>query len=452
MGSDFFERRHARRALVLGGGGAKGAYEIGVWKALDQLGYVPDILTGTSVGALNGALYILGDVHEAEKMWKQIETGSILDVRMPLSIDSFKDYRRTLAGFLIRIIREQGLSSRPLEKLIHEYIDNESKIRKSGITFGLSTTNLKTRKIEYFFLEDIPEGRLHDYLLASSSLYPAIQKKIIDGVPYIDGGYQNRMPIEMALEKKPDQIIVVDIKGPGLFSNDLNTGDCESLLISTKWPLGDMLLFDKRRTEVNVQLGYFDTLKLGEPDYYGGLWYTFNRKTLNDEQQQFYLALYELLTGERSRDLYSYISKEEHQLPMLKDLNRRWKEAITESNVALAVMELTGKILNILPDRLYTVCSFQKEILRRIRKMQAESELTPIEELQPRFILSGKEWSEEFLESLPLLSNRALMLQLLEWLEDDTFNWEVSWHKLLIRTRPFPLVMALYLKYLLNKE
>ena len=45
-----------KRAVVLSGGGAKGGYQIGVWKVLRQMGFTPDIVVGTSVGALNGAL------------------------------------------------------------------------------------------------------------------------------------------------------------------------------------------------------------------------------------------------------------------------------------------------------------------------------------------------------------------------------------------------------------
>ena len=46
-----------QRALVLAGGGAKGSYQVGVWQALQELGWTPDIITGASVGALNGCLF-----------------------------------------------------------------------------------------------------------------------------------------------------------------------------------------------------------------------------------------------------------------------------------------------------------------------------------------------------------------------------------------------------------
>lgn len=140
-----------KRVLVLGGGGARGAFEIGVWKALHELNYHPDIVAGTSVGALNGALLLQGKVEQAEKMWKEIETANILEYEFPLSIDSFQEYQRTLSGFFIRAVRQRGFSSRPLKKLIDNYLENEEAIRDQEIIFGLSVTNYNTREIEYFF-------------------------------------------------------------------------------------------------------------------------------------------------------------------------------------------------------------------------------------------------------------------------------------------------------------
>ncbi|MCC5894988.1 MAG: patatin-like phospholipase family protein [Alkalibacterium sp.] len=452
MNHSFFLETTKKRALVFGGGGSKGSYEIGVWRALNELDYHPDIVIGTSVGALNGALYILGNLEDAERMWKEIETGNVLDIKAPLNIKSFKEYRRTLTGFLIKIIREKGISSKPLEQLIYSFVDNERHIRESGITFGLSATNLATREVEYFFIEDIEEGKLNDYLLASAAAYPAIQKKVIDGVAYVDGGYRNQIPINMALDKHPDQIIVVDIHGPGLLKYDNRIENCESLWIRTKWPLGDMLLFDTRRTEVNIQLGYYETMKLAAPDTYAGVWYTFLNSSIEKEKEMFYLALHELLNGQRTRALYHYIKEENHQLPLLKELTKRWKTEITEKNMSLAVLELTGKVFNMIPDKLYEVEDFQTEIIHRLKKMIDEEHLNPIEEFQPRFVLSGKEWPEEFFEGLPMISNRSLITQILDRLKDDNMNWDNPFYKLLIKTRPFPFVVALYCKYLLEKS
>lgn len=452
MTEEFFDSSDKKRALVFGGGGARGSFEIGVWKALDEVGYYPDIVTGTSVGALNGALYILGNFEEAEKMWKRIETDNVFDIQVPLEIDSFKDYRRTMTGFLIKIIRNKGVSSGPLEELIHHYLSDEHEIRKSPITFGLSTTNVKTRKIEYHYLEDIEYGKLNDYLIASSAMFPAIQMKTIDGTLYADGGYINNIPVNMALDKKPDQIIIVDIKGPGLIKYDYRLENHDVLWIRTKWPLGDMLLFDKNRTEVNIGLGYLETMKLARPEFFTGLWYTFKSDEMAEEKMRFYLVLNDLLEGRRSENLTHYIEEERHQLLLLKELSNRWEHTITERNLHVALPELCGKLFNLRPDKPYSIKEFQRQLLKRIDKIKNEEFADPIEELKPLYILSGSEWTEEFLESLPVISNRRLVIELSDQLEKDEINWNHPLYRFFIRTRPYPFALALYIRYLRIKE
>lgn len=448
MKNKFFNEKDKKRALVFGGGGARGAFEVGVWKALDELDYTPSIVTGTSVGALNAVLYVMGDVKEAEKMWKEIETDNVLDFNLPLDIESFSDYRKTITGFLIKVIREKGISSKPLKDMLNKYISDEKEIRKSEIEMGLSTTNLKTREIEYLYLPDIEEGKLNDYLLASASLYPAMPKTVINNTPYIDGGYGNNIPISMALDKKPDQLIIVDVKGPGLVKYDRRLKEHDYIWIRTKWPLGDMLLFDKKRTEINIRLGYDETMKLACPDQYGGLWYTFFQEEIKSENNQLLVAINELLEGERSKQIYHYMIEEKHQLSLLKEVSKRWDKEVNADNLSLALMELTGKLLNILPETVYKVRDFQDEIKNRVEKMLEKEREQPIKEFQPAFILSGKEWSEEFIENLPLLSNRKLVAQILERLEDPSINWDNPLYHLLIKVRPYPFIIALYCKYL----
>ncbi|TVP92491.1 patatin-like phospholipase family protein [Alkalibacterium sp.] len=448
MAEHFFDSSDKKRALVFGGGGARGSFEIGVWKALDELAFYPDIVTGTSVGALNGALYILGNLEEAEKMWKRIETDNIFDIKVPLEIESFRDYRRTMTGFLIKIIRNKGVSSKPLEQLIHHYLNDELEIRKSPITFGLSTTNFKKRKIEYFFLEDIAYGKLNDYLIASSAMFPAVQMKTIDGTPYVDGGYINNIPVNMALDKNPEQIIIVDIKGPGLIKYDYRIEDSEALWIQTKWPLGEMLLFDKNRTEINIKLGYLETMKLAKPKTYTGLWYTFERDKLEEENRQFYLILNELLEGKRSENLTHYIEEERHQVLLLRELSTRWGKAITEKDLLIALTELTGKLFNMRPDKVYSLLDYQRKLLYRVDKLKKEQFAEPIEELKPVYTLSGKEWTEEFFETLPFISNRRLVIEISDQIEEDVINWNHPLYRFFIRTRPFPFALALYIRYL----
>ena len=75
-------------ALVLAGGGSLGAYQVGAIKALTELGFTFDIVTGTSIGALNGAFYASGMMDEAEKLWNSITANKVMKNGLSISKDT----------------------------------------------------------------------------------------------------------------------------------------------------------------------------------------------------------------------------------------------------------------------------------------------------------------------------------------------------------------------------
>ena len=95
-----------KRALVLAGGGAKGSYQIGVWHALQALDWTPDIITGASVGTLNGCLFTMGKIQEAEDLWRGLEIHDVLEIPETLKPDE-------LRPFFLDIIRSGGLNVEP---------------------------------------------------------------------------------------------------------------------------------------------------------------------------------------------------------------------------------------------------------------------------------------------------------------------------------------------------
>ena len=111
---------HKKTALVLSGGGSRGAYEAGVWQALAETGTGIDIVTGASVGAINGAMVCQGDLEATIALWREIETHMVFDVPeggQPL------DYAR-------EVILRGGVSAGGLKKLLEKYIDEDSHIVK----------------------------------------------------------------------------------------------------------------------------------------------------------------------------------------------------------------------------------------------------------------------------------------------------------------------------------
>lgn len=240
------------RALVLAGGGAKGSYQIGVWQALQEIGWVPDIITGASVGALNGCLFTMGKSKEAEDLWRSLEIHDVLEVPESLKPEE-------LNGFFLDVVRSGGLNVEPLADTIDRLID-EDAVRSSPIHFGLVMTELGTMRRVQRPVEEIPAGQLKDYLLGSSACFPALRPREIEGVKYIDGGWRDNMPLDLAAAMGAGELLAVDVNGVGVTRP--NTTGLPTRTIRSHWNLGPTLDFAPERAARNIAIGYFDTMRL----------------------------------------------------------------------------------------------------------------------------------------------------------------------------------------------
>ncbi|MDO4745265.1 MAG: patatin-like phospholipase family protein [Bacillota bacterium] len=275
-----------KTALVLSGGGSRGAYEIGVWKALDELGIKIDMVFGTSVGSINGALIAQGDLALAETLWYDLQTDMVFDVveeeyRFKDSLDKIKIGGMSaddVLGYAKEIVLHGGAGTSGLVSLMDKYID-ESAIRASAVDFGLVVTEYPTMDGQFLYVNDIPEGQLKNYILASASCFPAVRKSVIGDKQYIDGGYSDNLPIEMALKHGASTIIAVDLQAVGIIQKstiELAEESCEEFhMIKSREDLGNFLIFDGDNSKRIITLGYLDTMRnFGK---YDGLRYTFER-------------------------------------------------------------------------------------------------------------------------------------------------------------------------------
>lgn len=177
--------------LVLEGGGAKGSYHVGAYKALKELDVEIGGIAGTSIGAINGALMVQGDYELLEKVWYNVNSHELFDIDEK-AIDNIKNFNLQEINFsyLIHqskeILNNRGLDTTKMRELFDTYVD-EDKIRKSNIDFGIVTVNMTDKKPLELYKEDIPEGKLVDFLLASANL-PAFRIEEMDGKKYLDGG------------------------------------------------------------------------------------------------------------------------------------------------------------------------------------------------------------------------------------------------------------------------
>lgn len=254
------------KALVLGGGGARGSYQVGVWHALEQVGWSPDIITGTSVGSLNGAMFTAGKIRELEDLWLSLTPQGVADY--PPDPQAGEKWR----AFIWELIQAGGLNMTPLQDRM-DLLLKEEEVRSSPIRFGLVTVEMRGLKPHELTLEEIPQGRLRDYLLASSACFPAFRPREIDGVKYIDGGYTDNMPFRLAARMGATELLCVDINGVGI--NRINDTGLPTRTIESKWSLGGLLTFSPENARRNIALGYLDGLRsFGQ---YQGEWYALTR-------------------------------------------------------------------------------------------------------------------------------------------------------------------------------
>lgn len=249
-----------KTALVLGGGGARGSYELGVWEALREMEIAPDIVTGTSIGAINGAMIVQGDYEAALSLWNKIETSHVFD--MPIKEEDTLKQKvfQTYQNFAFNFVKSGGTDTSPLKKTLQSVID-EDKIRSSGIDYGLVTVEMDTGAAHELFKDDIPDGKLIDYMLASASIYPAFKPHRIDETRYLDGCYHDNLPVGMALKRGATDVIAVDLEAFGVVKKEVLERIPNVTYIHSFWNLGPTLVFDLPTTRRNIRLGFLDTFK-----------------------------------------------------------------------------------------------------------------------------------------------------------------------------------------------
>jgi phospholipase, patatin family len=255
-----------KTALVLSGGGSRGAYQCGAWRALIELGIPVDMVVGVSVGSLNSAMVVQGDPFLASELWRKLETDKVFDVKPDAQITEFA----------AEFFKQGGAVVSGLKELVDTYLD-EDKIRNSSMDFGLLTVEVLAMKPHYLWKDEIPKGKIGDYIIASSSAFPALKPHKIDGKTYIDGGYENNMPIHMAVERGATNIIAIYLDAVGRYDKDKEMSSSENIkLINPKWDLGSFLVFDPDNTENIMRLGYLDAMKVF--GIYDGELYSFAKK------------------------------------------------------------------------------------------------------------------------------------------------------------------------------
>lgn len=257
--------RNKTYGLALEGGGAKGAYQIGAWKALREAGIHFSAVSGTSVGALNGAMIVMDDLEKAENVWNNIHFSQVMDVddeemrklmNRDIPLSELKSTLRSVAD----IVRNRGFDVTPLRKWVAEVVDAD-KICHSDIDFFIVTYSLSDHQELELKASDLDEDELCDMLLASAYL-PAFRLEKLGGKYYADGGVQDVVPIHALVENGCKNIIALRIFGFGIEKRFRIPDDVHVTTIGPTADLGNILNFDAEQSRQNMRLGYFDAQRV----------------------------------------------------------------------------------------------------------------------------------------------------------------------------------------------
>ncbi len=377
--------------LVLSGGGAKGSYEIGVWKALKDMGIPIVAITGTSIGALNGAMLVQGDDVLCELAWTNFSVEEIIDINNE-KWEEDKIYEKHFSIFTVlkNLITNEGLELTPLTESLEQYID-EDEIRTSPIDFGLVTYSLTDFEALQVFKDEIPEGQLVNYLIASAC-FPIFKPMEIDNKKFIDGGFHDNVPIDLMASKGIEDIIAVDVSGFGApkskYHKDLNI-----IKISNKKDIGKTLDISPEQAKRNIQLGYLDTLKeFGVLK--GEKYYMISNVFDNEEPDIKNITRGEIrknlgITRDTPKAIKKFVTRKFFRnIDNFIDLDLNTNTAICNS-----MAEVTADILEISGKQIYTLKDLNEKILDRFSELYNSNEyidyVENIEELMENKDIKG---------------------------------------------------------------
>jgi len=209
--------------LALQGGGALGAYQVGVYQAMHEAGVEPDWVIGTSIGAINGAI-IAGNepryrMDRLRQFWHRMEQNALGFSFMPRALANAVTMGQGIPAFFepnltswwnpdakVGIDHASFYKTAPLRTTLDTLVDFDYiNDRHTRLTVG--AVNARSGAMRYFDSRKEALGASH--VMASGALPPAFPAVRIDGQPYWDGGIFSNTPIEAVLDDEPRRSSVI---------------------------------------------------------------------------------------------------------------------------------------------------------------------------------------------------------------------------------------------------
>ena len=360
-----------KTGIVLEGGGLRGAYHVGALQAFKEKNIEIQGVTGVSIGAINGALLALGKLDLLEELYRSIEPTDVIRgeagplVSLDLSEFNYQTLKE-LFNAVVETIKNRGLDITPLRELLEKYIVEE-ELRASPMRYGIGAVDLQALKGVELLLEEIPEGELIEFILASAylPLFKAEKRR------YLDGGFYNSIPLDLLIRSGDyDQIFVIRT---GTINPHQSLNRPHVRVINPSKKTGLTLEFNSETIDRNIKLGYYDTLKILE-DRPSTPFY------LTDVPEDYFQSVYQAIP----KDALSYILEVFHQPGHFKrrefrqvvipEIGRllRLKDSDPEV-IGLALCEHVADYLGMDPLRTLTFKDFMNELQTHLKSYEPDA-------------------------------------------------------------------------------
>ena len=239
--------------LVLGGGGGKGSYQVGVYKALKEYGLANKItcISGTSIGSLNLTLFANQDVEKAEKIWTNLKRTNVL------TFNNVKEYLK-LSNFSI-------FSRKGMLNIFKDNIDLE-EVSKSNLMLFVTAYNESKDASTTFQINNMAPEKIIQCIMASSAIPKVFQSVNIDGENYSDGYVKDNVPVSILKKMGCDLIFVIPLSEYGAPSEDAYPDvfivDFKDKIFDNVGTWEGTLGFDKEIAKKRIDLGYKNAVKI----------------------------------------------------------------------------------------------------------------------------------------------------------------------------------------------
>lgn len=366
---NWFENpENKKMGLVLGGGGARGCYEIGAWQMLNQANIEFDCAAGTSIGALVSAIYTQQTLDRIVEFVGEIHPQAIAKdlFDFPENFSQVLKSHKEISSYMEKyILSNKGMDISPLKSAV-EKMFSYPLFSASKIDFACMTFNVTKKRPEAYFKKDMTAENSVDILLASASCYPAFPMMVMNGDDYIDGGYADNVPVDLALKMGAKKILAINVEGPGI-TLPLQPG-LDIVYVKPMLPLGNFLDFSSESCIRSMHIGYLETGRLiGE---FTGYLYTFTKDSAAD------LCFLDEYLSYRFMLIHQNLS-ERQTLRIVKDSvgfrPSSLSKMASSDEIYGRLVQALAYICQLEAVKLYTVNDFLKQLLALLSQIRLET-------------------------------------------------------------------------------